>query len=221
MGFRNPVTSLSASQITGGTLATDVIAQAVKSAPSGPRIELAESGGLGALQFFAGFPGETPAQITAQALGGVTPAQFFKIAGDTSVAGSAPEIDLFSEEAPGGGWESRINLTAAVVWLTGVLKGASLDDPVLSGVRLRIGADAQIPDSTGLTPYILFAKPFPTVCQGVIATVGDSSASPNVTGLQVAAAWTTINGFRVVAKQYNGTPYTGGFVRVNYLAWGY
>lgn len=116
MGFRDPITSLSADAITAGTLAPSVIAQAVKSAPNGPRVELLENAGTGQLSFYAGLGGEVPARLAATNQAGT---QLFEITGDVNASGTQPEIDLLSEAAPAGGYQSRINLTADVLWVNG------------------------------------------------------------------------------------------------------
>lgn len=191
MGFRNPLTSLSANQITAGTLPPGiylpasqvnpgtldplVIAQGlaagtvgtnelafnavtsakiavgavlanaiaagaiiagkiaagaidamtitgalVRSAATGNRFELQQVAGIGTLKFFAGFVGETPATLKVSTLGGAVPAQMLSITGDTNISGTYPEIDLYSQNAPAGGYQSVIDIAADVVHVKGV-----------------------------------------------------------------------------------------------------
>lgn len=116
MGFRNPLTSISADRITSGALRPGVV---IRSAAAGNRFELAQVGALGALRFYAGVAGESPAQINAESTGGASPSQVLTIAGDQNASGTAPRILLLSEDAPAGGKQSRITLAADVVWLNG------------------------------------------------------------------------------------------------------
>jgi len=136
---------LAAGSVTAGKIAATAIdamtitGALVRSAATGNRFELAQVTGVGSLEFFAGIGGEIPATIKATTLGGATPAQMFSLTGDTNIDGTHPEIDLYSQGAPAGGWESVIELDADVVFINGETYG---------GVG-AVGATMGTPTATG------------------------------------------------------------------------
>ena len=116
MGFRNPLTSLSAEQITPGTLVPGVVAQRVLSAATGNRISVAQVGPTGALEFFAGLFGETPATVQAVSSGGAAGDQVLTINGGTNFvtepAAGPPAVVLFCAQDAFGVWRGHIRLNA-------------------------------------------------------------------------------------------------------------
>jgi hypothetical protein len=154
MGFRNSVRSLSAGQITAGTLPASVVAQAVASAAAGPRITLAQVGALGRLAFYAGISAESPATVQASSAGGAAGDQTLRVIGGTNVvtlpATGAPEIDLYAAQDPTGTWRSWIALHA-------------------DNLALPDTGWLQVPLAAGVTPYTV--APYNGVQYRVIAGV--------------------------------------------------
>ena len=116
MGFRNPLTSISGDQVTPGVITGSTL----RTAATGKRVEVQAAGAVGSVLFYAGFTGETAASIDATTLGGAIPAQLLAIKGDGSMAGTQPHINLLSENAPAGGYQTRIDLDADVIWVNGM-----------------------------------------------------------------------------------------------------
>lgn len=212
MGFRNPLTSLSADQITPGVLDPGVIAQAVRSADTGARIELDEQGAVGSLRFYAGVSGESPATVTATSPGGVAGDQVLTIQGGTNAVtlppSGAPALSMFSAQDPGGTWRSRVSLHADQLDLPAVIHAGPTAQFMASG--------AVVPTiAAGSGSFALTLGPFPVAVR-IFAQAGDWSTPwqpavvAGVTGVIAAGVSGTVTVY------YTGA--AAGLARFNWMA---
>jgi len=137
MGFRNPLTSLSADQITAGTLPSDVVGQALATATSGRRVVISTPvGDAGRIDFY-GDPqgpgdGEGHAAIHAGSYGGVSGRGFLYLQPDFG-----PLVTIGSRDAAAGGFEAFVDITSAdVVDISAPLVGRTYVQDATYG-RLR------------------------------------------------------------------------------------
>lgn len=129
MGFRNPVTSLSADQITPGTLGGSVIAQQLRTAATGRRIVATTGPDSGRLAFYDGGEPEGYATLDVVPYGGVSGRSMITLDNH-----SGSSLTLKPEEIPAGGWLDVAELTADETRITGALTVAGrLDSPNTPG----------------------------------------------------------------------------------------
>ncbi len=137
MGFRNPLTSLSADQITAGTLPSDVVGQALQTAATGRRVVISSpAGDAGRIDFYSD-PNDADhtmhAEIEAYAFGGVSSRGYLDLTPD-----SAGIVRLGSHDLPAGGYATAVDLIAQQV-LVGT--GTSVQDVAAD----RVHQDQRLP----------------------------------------------------------------------------
>ncbi|HEY0119340.1 MAG TPA: hypothetical protein VGC04_11215 [Cellulomonas sp.] len=115
MGFRDPITSLAADQITAGTLGADVVGRAIATADDGRRVVISTpAGDAGRVDFYADpdgpGQGEGHAAIAATTFGGVTSRAYLHVQADLGA-----ELTVGSAQLPSGGFATSIDLDADIL----------------------------------------------------------------------------------------------------------
>jgi hypothetical protein len=182
--------TLSPGSVTGTALAADAIDGKVitgatlrTASPYANRVEIFNNGGIGHVDFYAGTGvGELPAALTARAVGGAVSDQYVSLKGQTNISGTAPEVALSSENAPLGGYQSRIDLTADVMWINRKpFRDGYVYDAAAGWIpRTYAGSTVRVFPAAGPS-YISFGVTIAyTSKYAIVAQNGDYNAQPNM-----------------------------------------
>ncbi|MBN9327978.1 MAG: hypothetical protein BGO38_06990 [Cellulomonas sp. 73-145] len=236
MGFRDPITSLSATQITPGVLPTGVkiaadqvlagtlVGSTIETALSGRRVQItAPQTNPLAIEAFSGDSQETASGGMLADVELAVPAnppgdqgRLLLRANKIGSGSGAAELRLYSSSRDNL-TPTRASLTATNLYLIGTVIAPTLSDPILNGYRIRQASPVVTTDVAGNVD-VPYGTPFPNSTINVVAINGDGTFSPSFTTVQITNLYPDRFRCRVLNAAGNGIGSTP--VRINYIAWG-